>query len=47
MGLIDRNWITRCPLITELADDPSFAELSDTVVRRADSMLAAFRAVMA
>jgi serine/threonine-protein kinase len=44
-GLIDLFWLERCPLFDDLRADPRFVEVLDTVGRRADEILEAYRAL--
>src|SRR5262249_34397765 len=43
-GLIDINWADRCPLFDQLRSDPRFASTRAIVKKRADEIIAAFRA---
>ncbi len=43
-GLIDRLWLDRCPLLDEVRDDPRLEPARADVARRADDILAAYRA---
>ncbi len=43
-GLLDRVWLERCPLLADAREDARFAPAHAVVARRADDVLAAYRA---
>ncbi|MEO6772510.1 MAG: protein kinase [Kofleriaceae bacterium] len=43
-GLMDRVWMDHCPLFVKIAQQPRYLALHDQVARRAERVLAAFRA---
>ncbi len=44
VGLIDRLWLERCPLLAAVRETPRFAEIHAEMVRRTDAILEAYRA---
>jgi serine/threonine-protein kinase len=43
LGLVERLWFERCPLLDDARQDPRFAAIQATVTQRATAVLAAYR----